>query len=1061
MTREAILKRAQSQALEELPALISLHDRRGNIVWANRAYLEAAGLSLEGIEGKSCYSLWGLEKPCHDCAVVRAIQSGKAEEAELTPRKQIHGTDVKRSLLAKAMPLKDDDGNIIGAIEISIDITEHRRVDEANRQACMHAEPESARLQTLLRSVILQSPVPMVLTLPDGTVELANESCCAVLGVQEEFSLQPDLNLFTMQKTWTDFSAEGIPVPLEELPLALALQGKTTRSRKMRIVRQDGIERWILVDAVPVLDDHGAVMAGFLMFIDITEGKQAEEDLAESLRRLETVVTGAPIVLYSFDRHGVFTLSDGKGLVGMGLKPGEIVGRTIFEIYGDQPLAIAALRRAMAGETFTLELSFPAGGTYEVSHTAMFDDAGDYNGTIGVLVDITERKRAEEQLALERNLYKDLVASQPAGAYRLRVIAQKAWKEEEWIGKVKTNFRFEMVSDQFCRILGVGRAQCETDVSVVVECIHPEDRASFVAQNVVALNPMGPFEWEGRILKSGRVAWVSFASVPRLLENGDVIWTGILLDVTDRKRAEIALRESEERLRLALLAADQGLYDLNVQTGEAVVSAEYARMLGYDPMTFRETNAAWQDRLHPDDREHIGRIFREYVEGQRSEYRIEFRQQTASGEWKWVLSLGKIVEWDNEGKPLRMLGTHTDISERKKAEEEHLDAERNLLHAQKLESLGVLAGGIAHDFNNLLVAVLGHADLALLKISPLSPARQNIREIISASHRAADLCRQMLAYSGKGKFVIEHLQLGDLIYEMTHMLKTCIPKKVLLNFNLEKDLPTIEGDPAQIRQVVMNLVMNASEAVGDRSGIVTISTGAKHCDTEYLRETFTDESLPEGLYVSLEVSDTGCGMDRAIQARIFEPFFTTKFTGRGLGMSAVLGIVRGHKGALKIYSEPGKGTTFRLLFPASLENREVFLEGNVDADVQFHGSGTVLLVDDEETIRGVGQLMLEGLGFSVITAEDGQQAVEIYNSRRSEIAVVLLDLTMPRMNGEEAFRELRRINPGVRVILSSGYSEQEIAGRFAGKGLAGFIQKPFTIKDLAKIVHESLKNDRK
>ena len=533
--------------------------------------------------------------------------------------------------------------------------------------------------------------------------------------------------------------------------------------------------------------------------------------------------------------------------------------------------------------------------------------------------------------------------------------------------------------------------------------------------------------------------------------------TGTVLvfqDVTERRQNETALRESEERLRLALAAADQGLYDLNVQTGEVVVSPEYALMLGYAPESFRETSAAWRDRLHPEDREQAIQLYQDYIDGRCDEFRVEIRQQTKSGDWKWILSLGKIVEWDKEGKPLRMLGTHTDITERKRMEAERLEMERRLLHAQKLESLGVLAGGIAHDFNNLLMAILGYADLALLDMSPVSPARPSIQEIINASHRAADLCRQMLAYSGKGKFVIERLRLDEVIHEMVHMLKTCISKKALLNLSLAKELPSIEGDPAQLRQVLMNLVINASEAIGDRSGVVTISTGARHCDAEYLRETFLDDSLPEGLYVSLEVSDTGCGMDKETQARIFEPFFTTKFTGRGLGMSAVLGIVRGHKGALKVYSEPGKGTTFRLLFPASFQEGEETVAETVESGSEWCGSGTVLLVDDDETILGIGRLMLERLGFSVLTAGDGQEAVEIFRFRGKEIALVLLDLTMPRMNGEEAFRELRRIDPDVRVVLSSGYSEQEIAARFAGRGLAGFIQKPYQVERLRETLKQ-------
>ncbi len=519
-------------------------------------------------------------------------------------------------------------------------------------------------------------------------------------------------------------------------------------------------------------------------------------------------------------------------------------------------------------------------------------------------------------------------------------------------------------------------------------------------------------------------------------------------EIKARKQAEGALRESEERLRLALLAANQGLYDVDMTTDQIVVSPEYARMLGFDPDTFQETAAAWQDRLHPDEREKILCLFKEFVEGHIDNFQAEFRQLTSSGDWKWVLSLGKAVKKDKHGKPLRISGTHTDITERKQIETERLEMERRLLHSQKLESLGVLAGGIAHDFNNLLMVILGYADLALLEVSPVSPIRPKILEIIKASHRAADLCRQMLAYSGKGQFVIEHMYLNEVIDEMIHMLKTTISKKVLLNLNLEKMAPPIKGDPAQIRQVIMNLVINAAEAIGDKSGVVTVSTGARYCDAGYLQETFDGVALPEGLFVSLEVSDTGCGIDKETQSRIFEPFFTTKFAGRGLGMSAVLGIMRGHKGALKVYSEPGKGTTFLLLFPASADAGAKATGEAASPGSHWCGSGTVLLVDDEETVLAVGRSMLEKLGFSVITAQDGREAVTTYAARGNEIAFVVMDLTMPHMSGEEAFRELRRINPEVKVFISSGYSEWEITARFTGKSLAGFIQKPYQMTAL-------------
>jgi len=396
-----------------------------------------------------------------------------------------------------------------------------------------------------------------------------------------------------------------------------------------------------------------------------------------------------------------------------------------------------------------------------------------------------------------------------------------------------------------------------------------------------------------------------------------------------------------------------------------------------------------------------------------------------------------------------ILATHRNITELKKAEEERRRLEQQMLHAQKLESLGVLAGGIAHDFNNILMVIIGNADLALMHINNTSPIVDNLHQIEKAAARAADLAKQMLAYSGRGKFLIENLDLNSLLDEMLHMLQVSISKKAILRFNKHQHLPTVEADATQLRQIVMNLVINASEAIGEKSGVISIFTGCMECDQNYLRNVWLDESISTGMYVYMEISDSGCGMDRETLNKIFDPFFTTKFTGRGLGMAAVLGIVRGHKGAIKIYSEPGKGTTFKILLPASDKPNELFNIENGQND--WKGSGTVLLVDDEETVRSIGAVMLKELGFSVITANDGREALEIYKTT-PDISFVILDLTMPSMDGEQCFRELRQLEPDVKVIISSGYSEQEVVHKFSGKGLAGFVQKPYKLSVLKEAI---------
>jgi len=397
-----------------------------------------------------------------------------------------------------------------------------------------------------------------------------------------------------------------------------------------------------------------------------------------------------------------------------------------------------------------------------------------------------------------------------------------------------------------------------------------------------------------------------------------------------------------------------------------------------------------------------------------------------------------------------------DLTDQKRAEAERTILERQLFQAQKMESLGVLAGGIAHDFNNLLMGVLGHAGLALEQLNPLHPVKHNLEAIQKAGQRAADLTRQMLAYSGRGQFEVRNLDLSVQVEEMLHLLEVSLPKTVVLNLGLKKGLPAVSVDVSQIQQVIMNLVINAAEAIGEAPGAITLATGAQPVDKAAAQTMLVGQDIAPGTYVYLEVADTGCGMDQDTLSRIFEPFFTTKFTGRGLGLSAIMGIVRGHKGALRVYSEIGHGTTFKVLLPALGTGPEALAAPGEESS--WTGSGIVLVVDDDETVRAVARQTLEMKGFQVLEARDGQEAVDLVRVQGAAIGVVLLDMTMPRMGGEEAFREMRLLHPDIRVILSSGYNEVEAMSRFMGKGLKGFIQKPYGPRELLAKIQDILES---
>ena len=389
-----------------------------------------------------------------------------------------------------------------------------------------------------------------------------------------------------------------------------------------------------------------------------------------------------------------------------------------------------------------------------------------------------------------------------------------------------------------------------------------------------------------------------------------------------------------------------------------------------------------------------------------------------------------------------------DITEQVRAREDHQRLEQQVWQAQKLESLGVLAGGIAHDFNNLLVGILGNAELAQMD-TPAGPASRCLDEILAAAERASALTQQMLAYSGKGQFVVEQLDLSEELEGMIDLLATSLPKRVALRRYLRRNLPRVEVDRAQVQQVALNLLSNAAEAIGDASGVISLSTGHAHYTRAELDTLVKDQALSAGTYVYLEVADTGCGIDPQALAQIFDPFYTTKFTGRGLGLSAVLGIVRGHGGALSVESEPDQGTIVRALFPTSAF---AAVAGEEAAAVKPAGASKILVVDDEAIVLSFARRGLERMGYQVLLASDGRQAVEIFRERSAEIALVLLDLAMPGIGGEEVFIELRRIDPRVQVVLCSGFSEQEATRRFGKHGLAGFIQKPFKLKVLRSCI---------
>jgi PAS domain S-box-containing protein len=515
-------------------------------------------------------------------------------------------------------------------------------------------------------------------------------------------------------------------------------------------------------------------------------------------------------------------------------------------------------------------------------------------------------------------------------------------------------------------------------------------------------------------------------------------------DITARRDAERVLRESEERLRLAPEATMVGTWTNELPDDRFVWSAELAQIFGLAPQSSNGTGEAFFALIHRDDRKAVREVFARCRQDQ-ALFETEFRYSHGAEETRWMLVRGRGY-LDDAGKPTRLVGIGIDVTGQKRTEEK-------LRHTQRLESLGILAGGIAHDFNNLLVVIMGNANLASRMVPAYHPAKSPLEEIELASTKAASLTRQMLAYAGRGQVEIDRLQVSTVIRDIERLVRSVISKNVDLRIDLAADLPFIEADAGQMQQVLMNLVINAAESIPEeRQGTVCVRAFTQYLD-ETAIENGTGERPPAaGNYVTIEVEDTGIGMDEATRARIFEPFFTTKFLGRGLGLAAVVGIIRAHKGTLRVESTPGRGSRFQVLLAAEPAEWTEKRQPETMSARDLRGEGIILVVDDDQSVRELAGDILQAYGYSVLLAEDGFTAVELARGSSVPPALVLLDLSMPGMSTSQTIEQLRFVRPDLPILLSSGYDEGDVLTRFNHSRFFGFIHKPYTPAQLAEKV---------
>lgn len=895
---------------------------------------------------------------------------------------------------------------------------------------------EALKRQDLLRSIMDNVPTMIaVLRAPDFTYEFVNRAFQDwAPGKQMEgrrlADVFPEIR-DAVEPVLKNVIATGEPYRAVDAAYAMQSAPGTPAER-----------RYFTFSWIPLPGPDGKPDRVLTVAVETTEAVRQKQQLSDALARNEAIFANMTEGLLIADARGN-VLSMNRAAHRLYGAPPESANRniasfsefTLRELDGRiVPREEWPLARILRGETLSrceLRVSNHARGRDWIA-TFGGSPIRDETGAIvlGVLTfhDITERKRTEQALRESEAQFRTLADS----------IAQFAWMADESGGIFWYNRRwYEYTGTTLEEMKGGGWQKV----------YHP-DHVDRVVTGFKHSLETGE-RWEDTFPlrgKDGNYRWFLSRAMPIRDDRGRVVrWFGTNTDITEQLETERRLRESERDFRQLADSIPHAVWVLSADGRFEYLNRRLLELTGlpveeaYDPQI-------WQRLVHPDDEAQREAVLAEFLRTGEP-FGLEFRVRGADGNYRWKAGRGVAVR-DENGRITRYFGTITDIHDQRVAQEA-------LRQAQKLESVGLLAGGIAHDFNNLLTGIIGNASMVKDLLPYRSPAAEMVQRIIQSGEQAAHLTRQLLAYAGKGRFIVQPVNLSELVGEAAPLIQSSISKAITVHFQLKPDIPAIETDPAQMKQVFMNLAINAAEAIGEGPGMVSVSTGDLTVSVAAIPDALDGSEVAPGHYVFLDVRDTGAGMDEATKAKIFDPFFTTKFHGRGLGLAAVAGIVRAHNGAIQVTSAPGAGTDVRVLLPvlqsAGTEPKtpEEFVGG-------LQETGTVLFVDDEEVVRDVAEHALTPLGYRVLLARSGPEAIDTLRREGDTVDLVVLDLGMPGMSGQETLPHLRRLRPDVKVVVSSGYNEAEALSLFRGARISGFIQKPYTVQNLAREVKAAM-----
>jgi len=804
-----------------------------------------------------------------------------------------------------------------------------------------------------------------------------------------------------------------------------------------RYLRKDQSIFWGSLYRTLVRDRDGAPKYFIGVVEDISERKKAEAALRESEERFRNMADTAPVMVWVAGLDKLCTFFNKSWL--------DFTGRTMEQERGDGWAAGVHphdLDRCLATYCSSFDTRRPFQMEYRLrradgEYRWVLDNGiphyrdGAFVGYIGSCVDVTEQK-----------LMAELLRSQQVQLLDAQRLAQLgSWGRDVETGCVE-------YSDETFRILGISQGGPPPTLTAFLDLVHPNDRENVRESAAKVRSSMTPVELSYRIIRpDGEVRFLRTIVEAIRDDRGTPVRTvGSMQDITEQVKADQLLRESEERLKSAERLAHVGHWHRDLASGQLIWSEECLRIFG-QPSDYKPTKEEFFRVIAPQDREVVEREVRRSVATNRGTS-MEFRIVRPDGELRTVMSVSEVLV-NEEGLPTRVFGAVQDVTDLRRAQEQ-------TVARQKLESLGTLANGIAHDFNNLLGGVLAQAELALSEVAAGLTPEEELRAIREVAIRGSEIVRELMIYAGKESAVEGLVDVSRIVREMLELLKVSVSKHAVLETNLGQDLPAVRANAAQLRQIVMNLVTNASDAIGDRDGVIRVTTSSVKAG-QHSFEGIAGR-MPRGDYLELEVSDTGRGIPLETQAKVFDPFFTTKSAGHGLGLAIVDGIVRSLGGAVHLTSEPGTGATFQVWLPCS-ENTAGATRAPASAVEELRNSSrvaAVLVVEDEGPLRQAVTKMLRKTGFEVLEAADGTSAINLLQTNGARIDLILLDVTIPGASSAEVLAEAAKARPATKVILTSAYSQETLAPPMHAFEVSGFIRKPFQLGDLLQTLRNTL-----